>query len=175
MQRTSRFLRTLPVFVFLLISFGWAWGVTEKARFHSDDGSFSLEAPAEFFRSVNPYAQLSLHSSHRRAIVATKGAAERSLDEAYASTPGSLPEGQYCLGRSAISVGDEQGVLFLIEGMYPPGGPTSHLTTLAVVIRGGLEYNFMIHSPVEDPVEALEEAHPILQSVRWTKALEELP
>lgn len=164
--------RPLQIFTLLtvyLMASGWAAATAEEVRFHSQDGSFSLGVASEFFRTVNPYAQLSLHSPHRRAIVATKGMAERSLDEAYASTPGGLPTGQYCLGRSAITVGDEQSILFLIEGMYPPGGPASHLTTLAIVVRDGQEYNFMIHSPVEDPVEALEEAYPILQSVQWAK------
>lgn len=147
------------------------WRVPERAagprlEFRSTDKSFTIFTADDFRVTYNPHAILSLASLEEVAVVVTKAKAEHTLAQLYEGVPGSLPAGAVCRGRMMMSLDQEQAAAFVIEGMFPPQGPSTHQTLLAVVVRDGHEYDFMVHYPIESPT-GLEDAHALLSTVRW--------
>ncbi len=147
------------------------WRVPARAsgprlEFRSSDKSFTIFTAEDFRVTHNPHAVLSLASLEEVAVVVTKAKAEHTLAQLYEGVPRSLPAGAVCQGRMMLSIGREQAAAFVIDGMFPPQGPPTHQTLLAVVVRDGQEYDFMVHYPVESST-GLEDAHALLSTIIW--------
>lgn len=152
------------------------WKVPERPagpslEFRASDKSFILTTEEDFRVTYNPHAVLSLANLDDVAIVVTKAEAKHTLDQLYDGIPRSLPAGTLCHGRMMLNLGTEQAAAFVLEGMFPPQGPPTHQTLLAVVVREGNEYNFMVHYPVEN-ARGLEDAHAVLSTVEWSAQAE---
>ncbi len=142
-----------------------------QLEFRSTDKAFTLFTSEDFRVTYNPHAVLSLANLEEVAVVVTKAEAKHNLTEIYDGVPRSLPSGALCKGRMMLALGTEQAASFVIEGMFPPQGPPTHQTLMAVVVRDGVEYDFMVHYPV-DNVNGMEDAHTLLSSVVWQTAKE---
>lgn len=147
------------------------WRVPERVagprlEFRSTDKSFTIFTAEDFRVTYNPHAVLSLASLEEVAVVVTKAKAENTLAQLYEGVPRSLPAGAVCRGRMMMTLDREQAAAFVIEGMFPPQGPPTHQTLLAVAVREGHEYDFMVHYPIESP-SGLEDAYALLSTVTW--------
>jgi hypothetical protein len=136
-------------------------------EFHASDKSFSMSTVEDFRATYNPHAVLSLASLDDVVVVVTKRKAESTIEKIYDDFVKTLPADYPCKGRVMVTIDGQQAAAFVIEGMFPPQGEPTHQTLLAVAVRDGQEYNFMIHYPLENEQKGLERAYAMLGTVKW--------
>lgn len=164
-----KFLRVLPMLVVLFLApLSWAKEPDPALEFRASDKSFTLSTQEDFRVTFNPYAVLSLASLDEVAVVVTKRKAESKVEQIYESYVKSLPANYPCRGRMMIGLDGEQAAAFVIDGMFPPQGEITHQTLLAIAVRDGQEYNFMVHYPIENEELGLEQAYALLGTVKWS-------
>ncbi len=135
--------------------------------FQATDKSFELQTAEDYRATFNPHAILSLASLEEMVLVVTKHKAENGLQTIYDHFPKSLPADYPCLGRVMITIDGQQAAAFVVDGMFPPEGEPTHQTLIAITLRDGEEYNFMVHYPLDDPEVGLEQANALLGAVKW--------
>lgn len=135
--------------------------------FQATDKSFELQTVEDYRATFNPHAILSLANLGEMVLVVTKHTAENGLQTIYDNFPKSLPADYQCLGRVMITIDGQQAAAFVVDGMFPPQGEPTHQTLLAITLRNGEEYDFMVHYPLEDTDAGLEQANALLGAVKW--------
>jgi hypothetical protein len=165
---TSRLKSGVLLFLFLVTSL--SAGSETNFRYESTGRELILQTDEEFQRTVNPHAIMSLQSPEDTVVLITTQEKKFTITQLYDGLPSTFDDGAQCMGRILLSVDGEDAATFLVEGMFPPDGPSSHHTLYAVTNRDQMQFTIMIHYPKERGDEGFEWAAALLQRFAWGQA-----
>jgi hypothetical protein len=155
---------TLCLLVLLVVL---ASAAESKSEHVSSDGKVALKTSEELTSTYNPHAILSLQTPDKIVVLLTAQKQRLPLTQLYDGLPASFQDGAQCVGRVLLSLDGEEAATFLVEGMFPPEGESTHHTVYIVANHEEMEYTLMIHYPIDMGDEGFEWAVALLDDFSW--------